>query len=115
MEQLNKVELRGIIGSVRVSDVGDRKCIRMTVATNLAYKGADGCAVIETTWHNVLAFEGGEVCGAESLSKGDHVNISGRIRNVRYTSSEGKDMTASEIYATRVSRIVSDEPFLYQY
>ena len=49
MEQLNSVTLRGIIGSVRVQDIQDRKVANFTVATNFAFKGRDGEAIIETT------------------------------------------------------------------
>ena len=48
MEQLNKVQLRGNIGSVRIQNVGNSNVTKITVATNLAYRGQDGCCVIET-------------------------------------------------------------------
>lgn len=47
MEQLNSVTLRGIIGSVRVQDIQDRKVANFTVATNFAFKGRDGEAIID--------------------------------------------------------------------
>ena len=49
MEQLNSVTLRGIIGSVRVQDIQDRKVANFSVATNFAFKNSNGEAVIETT------------------------------------------------------------------
>ncbi len=58
MEQLNKVELRGIVGSVRVQSVADTKVANFSVATNNAFKSQAGAIVIETTWHNVVAWEG---------------------------------------------------------
>lgn len=69
MEQLNRIEIRGNVGNVRIQNVGGRNVARMTVATNLAYKAQDGCAVIETTWHNVTAFEGKEIHGLEKIEK----------------------------------------------
>ena len=50
MEQLNKVEIRGIVGSVYVKDFGNTKVANFSVATNHAYKSQDGSLVIETTW-----------------------------------------------------------------
>lgn len=41
MEQLNKVELRGNIGTVRIQNVGDSKVARLSVATNIIYRGQD--------------------------------------------------------------------------
>jgi len=52
MEQLNSVNLRGIIGTVRVQDIQDRKVANFSLATNLAYKGRDGEAIIETTCYS---------------------------------------------------------------
>ena len=49
LECINRVELRGIVGTSRVTEVGDRNLINFSLATNYAYKDSDGCPVIETT------------------------------------------------------------------
>ncbi len=49
MEQLNKVELRGTLGVLRVFSVGDTRYATMSVATNYCYKDAEGCLTVETT------------------------------------------------------------------
>jgi len=115
MEQLNKVSLRGIVGSARTSSVAERKILRMAVATNLAYRDKDGCAVIETTWHNVVAWESPQVCDLDSFSKGDKVEVVGRIRNQRMTREDGVEYTCSEIVATSLVKLESEEPLQYQY
>ena len=115
MEQLNRVELRGIVGSVKVSKICGHEHARMTVATNLAYKDMDGCPVIETTWHNVTAFEGKDICDLGSIGRGDRVEVVGRIRNQRFTSESGTDVTTSEILASRITRLSSEEQFQYQF
>lgn len=107
MEQLNKVILRGIIGSIRIQNVGNSKVARLTVATNLAYRGQDGCCVIETTWHNITAWEGYEIQGLDKLGKGDHVEIIGRLRNQRYTGEDGEDRYSVEILAQKLA-IITD-------
>ena len=38
MEQLNKIEIQGIVGNVRIQDVADSKVANFSVATNYAYK-----------------------------------------------------------------------------
>ena len=58
MEQLNRVELRGVVGSVRLQKIGNTQVANFTVATSLAYKDRSGSPIIETTWHNVTAWEG---------------------------------------------------------
>lgn len=103
MEQLNKVILRGIVGSVRIINIGDRKGARMTVATNLAYRGQDGCCIIETTWHNVTAWEGQGIHDLDILCKGDRVEVTGRLKNQRYTTSVGEDRYSTEILAHTVN------------
>ena len=105
MEQLNSVTLRGIIGSVRVQDIQDRKVANFTVATNFAFKGRDGEAVIETTWHNVTAWSGGKTADLTKLQKGQSVEVHGRIRNQRYTSSDGVERSSVDILAREVSII----------
>lgn len=103
MEQLNSVTLRGVIGSVRVHDIQDRKVAHFTVATNFAYKGAGGEAVIETTWHNVTAWSGGKNADLADLQKGQAVEVQGRIRNQRYTATDGTERYTTEILAREVT------------
>ena len=52
MEQLNKVELIGTVGSVYVKDFGNTRCVNFSVATNQCYKDREGCPVIETTCYS---------------------------------------------------------------
>lgn len=58
MEQLNRLEIRGNVGNVNILKVGETRVAHFSVATNFAYKGRNGEPVIETTWHNVTAWEG---------------------------------------------------------
>ena len=58
MEQINRIELLGVVGSVRQQRINDRKMAKFTMVTNRAYKNKEGEPVIETQWHNVTAFEG---------------------------------------------------------
>jgi|LSQX01.1.fsa_nt_gb single-strand DNA-binding protein len=114
MEQLNKVEIRGIIGSVRLQEVGDTKVARFTVATNIAYKAKDGCGVIETTWHNVSAFEGGEIRDLELLTKGSRVHVTGRMRSQSFIGDDGVKRNIHEIFARTLSILSEDEDLQYQ-
>ena len=110
MVQLNRAVIRGIVGSVKITEVGDTKMARMAVATNYAYKAKDGSCILETVWHSVVLFEGHGISGLEEVSKGDKVHIEGRIRNQRYTGADGVERTSTEILAQKFERIVSDEP-----
>ena len=102
MEQLNKVELRGTVGSVYVKDFGNTMCANFSLATNYVFKDRDGCPVIETTWHRVIAWENQETEDAFKLEKGCHVHVLGRLRVQRYTGVDGVERQALEIVAQRV-------------
>ena len=104
MEFLNKVELLGIVGSSRESKVGDMTLVRFSVATDYAFNDKYGNAVVETTWHMVSAFSD-KITNGPSVNKGDKVFVSGRIRNVRYTTPEGVEKSMSEIVADKVQII----------
>lgn len=109
MEQLNSVTLRGIIGNVRVQDIQNSKVANFTVATNYVYKSRSGEVVIETTWSNVTAWSGGKGIDLGQLSKGMAVEVEGRLRNQRYTGSDGVERSVTEILAREV-RLVEDRP-----
>lgn len=99
MEQLNKIEIQGINGNVRIQDVADTKVANFSVATNYAYKSKDGGIIIETTWHNVVAWEGKEIQNLDQLEKGSFVHICGRLRNRKYIASDGSGRTVCDIVA----------------
>ena len=105
MEQLNKVQLRGYIGSIKVQTVGCSKVARFTVATNYAFRDAQGYCVIETTWSNVVAWEGNTIHDLDSLKKGDAVEVFGRLKNQRYTSVDGTERSNIEILASSLKVI----------
>ena len=46
---INRVELHGIVGTSRVSNLGEKNAVSFSLATNYAFKGKDGNPVIETT------------------------------------------------------------------
>lgn len=107
MEQLNQVHLRGYIGSIKVQTVGCSKVARFTVATNYAFRDAQGYCVRETTWSNVVAWEGNSIYDLDSLKKGDAVEIIGRLKNQRYTSVDGTEHSSVEILAHTV-RVITE-------
>ena len=105
MEQLNKVELRGVLGVPRVISVGDTRYATMSVATNYCYKDAEGCPVVETTWHLVTAWEGKGCPDLSVFKKGDPVYVVGRLRNRRYVDSAGVERTQIDIIANTLEKV----------
>ena len=104
MEQLNRIELRGIVGSVYIKDFGNAKVANFSVATNYCYKSSDGTPVIETTWHRIVAWEGEGIQDLHLLEKGCNVHVIGRIRSQRYIAADGSERTVFEIIASKVER-----------
>ena len=114
MEQLNKVELRGVVGSVRLRKIGNTQVANFTVATSLAYKDRSANPIIETTWHNVTAWEGRDVQDLSLLERGSKVQIIGRIRNQRYTGTDGTERSTVDVLANKLVLILEDEPMRCQ-
>lgn len=110
MEQLNKIELRGTIGSIRLQTYNDNSVAHLTLATDYVYKDKDGAPVIETTWHNVTAWEGRDIQNLNELEKGSKVYVLGRVRNQRFTGSDGIDRTSNEVIARRIVKIDQEQP-----
>ena len=72
---------------------------------NYAYRSKDGAAVIETTWHNVVCFEGKAVCPLQEIVKGDTLHVLGRLRRVRYLAESGEERFVVEVLASLVEKL----------
>ena len=114
MEQLNHIELRGVVGSVRLQTYEDSRMARINLATNYAYKDREGTAVIDTTWHNVVAWEGRNIQGLERINKGTKLYVCGRLRYQKYTGVDGVDRIATDVLANRLAIIEDPEPMQYE-
>jgi len=111
MEQLNRVELVGYVGSVRITPVSCINSARFTVATNLMYRNKASETIVETTWFNVQAWEA-EKTPFKGLEKGAKVHVVGRLRNVKYIDAEGQERTSFEIIASSIE-ILDPETILH--
>jgi len=114
MEQLNKIELRGVVGSVRIQTYDENKMARISLATNFAYKDRDGAAVIDTSWHHIVAWEGRNIQQLEKIVKGSRLYVVGRVRYQNYTGVDGVDRVATDILASRLSLLNDEEPMQYE-
>lgn len=115
MEHLNRIELRGAVGNVRTSIYNDRTMARFSVATNYAYKDGEGNAVIETTWHNVVAFEGREIKNLDSIHKGSKVYVSGRLKIQKFTGADGIERTYVDVMAQELQILDDKVQLTYDY
>lgn len=109
MEYFNRIELKGVIGKVSVTPVGDTGVVRFSVATETSYNGKDGGIVIDTTWHSVTAWRkkgnDNKIVDFSELQKGRNVHVVGRLRSTKYMDSSGAERTFYDVYAYEVSII----------
>lgn len=103
MEQLNRIELRGNVGNVRISNVGNSQVARFSLATNFMYKSKDGEGVVETTWHNIVAWSGKNMPDFSRIGKGTPVYVCGRLRSSKYTAGDGTERQIYEVIANKMS------------
>ena len=115
MEQLNKIELRGNVGYVRVQSVSGKNVCHLSLATNYVYKGRTGEPVIETTWHYVTAWEGKGMPDFNSIEKGTKLYVTGRLRSQRYTDSEGVERNNYDVIANQMALVDEQSPLQYEF
>ena len=104
---LNKVELKGYVGSVALKDIQGKKMARFSIATESAYSGRDGSQIVETVWHPCIVWESDRNKDLEKIQKGKFAHVIGRIRVNRYTDASGAERSTWEIVVFNVE-IVED-------
>ena len=108
-QQLNRIELIGIIGNVRTRSVGsDDMVANFSVATNYAYY-CNNSPVIETTWHNVVAFKSGKDIDFGAIVKGGKIHVVGRVKQELYVDINNEKKSLFKIVASKVEAIPQDE------
>ncbi|MCM1176686.1 MAG: single-stranded DNA-binding protein [Bacteroidales bacterium] len=100
MEQhLNKIELRGNVGNVRFSETSAGKVARFSLATNHIVKDNN----VETTWHNIVAWEGKSIRNTDKIAKGSRVYVCGRMRLAKFTGNDGTEKQIYEVVANKLT------------
>ena len=111
MEQLNRIELRGNVGSIKVQTVANNRTVaRFTVATNYAYKDKEGGAVIETTWHTVNAWQGKGITDLTKITRGSKVYVCGRLRSQKFMGEDQQEHSIYEIVPSSLVLLDGEEP-----
>ena len=109
MEFMNKIELRGIVGTASLNRIGENQVCRFSVATDYSYKDREGNPVVDTTWFNVTAWEGKNMPDLRLVVRGTIVQVSGRVRTFKYTMADGAERSGWEVIARRVSILEPDD------
>ena len=95
----NKVQLVGRLGKdPELKSVGaGTPMLRMSIATNERFKGADGEWKDDTQWHPVVAWGKQAERLAAQLRKGAGIVIEGRLVHKTYEAKEGGKRTSTEV------------------
>ena len=95
----NRVNLIGNLGQdpeIKTLENG-KKVTKFTLATSDDFKNAEGQKIKETTWHNVVAWNGTADVAARFLKKGGQVAVEGRIVYRNYEDKNGVTRYVTEI------------------
>jgi len=110
MEHINKIEIQGNVGNVRINDFDGNQMATFSVVTNHVYKSMDGTGVVETMWFNVVGRKRPQSLQDFSLlKKGVMVHVTGRQREREYTAADGSVRKVTEVIANKISIVESDE------
>lgn len=95
----NRVQLIGNLGQdpeVKQTEKG-KSVAKFTLATTQSYRNAEGQKVEDTTWHNIVAWNGLADLAGKYLKKGKEVAVEGRISHRAYEDKDGVQKYFTEI------------------
>jgi single-strand DNA-binding protein len=95
----NKVQLIGNLGNnpeIITLDSG-KKLAKFSIATNESYKNAQGEKVVDTQWHNVVAWNKTAEIVEQYLEKGKEIAIEGKLTTRSYDDKEGNKRYVTEV------------------
>ena len=95
----NRVTLIGNLGQdpeTKTIETG-KKVAHFTLATKDGYKNSEGQRITETTWHNIVAWNGLADIADRFLKKGREVAVEGRIVYRNYEDKTGATKYITEI------------------
>ena len=108
MEFINRIELAGVVGRIQRQTVSSQTMANFSLVTEYGFKDKSSSSVIETTWHNVVAWESENIPNLDGIERGSHVRVIGRLRMRRYIDSSGESRTLYEVVASSVE-VLSNE------
>lgn len=108
MEHINKIEIQGVVGAVRIQTLFGELVSNFSVATDTIYRNKQGDSIAETMWHNVVVWQSATSTDLNKVEKGKSVRVVGRLRQMKYTDVHGEEKVFHEILANEFSIIDDD-------
>jgi len=95
----NKVQLIGNLGNNPeiITLENGKKLAKFSIATNESYKNAQGEKVIDTQWHNIVAWNKTAEIVEQYLEKGKEIAIEGKLTTRSYDDKEGNKRYITEV------------------
>lgn len=109
MESINKVELQGNVGNIRIQEAGEKKVAHISLATNRVARNRDGESYVEASWHSIEAWEGQNIADFGKIAKGCWLHVTGRLKYSKYTGNDNVERTTVDIVASKLE-VLDTEP-----
>ena len=103
----NKVQLIGNLGNdpeIINLDSGT-KLAKFSIATNESYKNAQGEKVVDTQWHNVVAWGKTADIIESYVAKGKEVAIEGKLTTRSWDDKQGVKRYTTEVVCNEILRL----------
>lgn len=96
MEMLNKIELIGKVGRVKIIPINKNRIASFSMMTEYAAATSGGNHVIETTWFHCTAFDN-IVHDIDKLESGASVHVIGRLRLRKYIGEDCNERELNDV------------------
>lgn len=107
----NNVTLIGNIGQAPEFSKfdGGKAMLRFSLATNESYKNKEGEWVVDTQWHNCIAWnKTAEIC-KDLFDKGSAIMLSGKLVHKSYDDKKGEKRFLTQIEMKEFSLLKNDK------
>ncbi|GAB5563502.1 MAG: single-stranded DNA-binding protein [Winogradskyella sp.] len=100
----NKVQLIGNLGNdPEIINLESGKTLaKFSLATNESYKNANGEKVVDTQWHNIVAWGKTAMIAEKFLGKGKEVAIEGKLTSRSWEDKDGFKRYITEIVCSEL-------------
>jgi len=107
----NRVTLIGNLGQdPEIKNLeGGKKVVHFTLATTDSFKNSEGQKVEETTWHNIVAWNGLAEIASKYLKKGNQVCVDGRLVYRSYEDKNGTTKNVTDIVLSELLLLQSSK------
>uniref|UniRef100_UPI0035C84B2E single-stranded DNA-binding protein n=1 Tax=Aurantibacter sp. TaxID=2807103 RepID=UPI0035C84B2E len=100
----NKVQLIGNLGNDPeiINLESGKKMAKFSIATNESYKNIKGEKIVDTQWHNIVAWGKTADIIEKYVSKGKEIAIEGKLTSRSYDTKEGNKRYITEVVCNEV-------------